>query len=229
MKAEPMSLEEADDAFWAPRECLRNPIPEIFEAAMLLDRAVAHHMAGNRNEAARLILQTDRDDIRAFTESLWGSKAANPDQPTYIRWRSISGLPEPAEGNLDRKREPNRSDEYAIVARWGRHCVYCGVPLIRNAIPKALQAAYPDLMIWSPSNRNAEQHAAFQLMWMQFDHVVPHSRGGRTDIENVVVTCAPCNYGKGDCMLEELGLNDPRLRPAVRTSWDGLERMLIDG
>ncbi|MYA90030.1 MAG: hypothetical protein F4X97_16530, partial [Boseongicola sp. SB0662_bin_57] len=75
MKAEPMQLEEADDAFWAPRECLRNPIPETFEAAMLLDRAVAHHMAGNRNEAARLILQTDRDDIRAFTESLWGSKA----------------------------------------------------------------------------------------------------------------------------------------------------------
>ena len=28
---------------------------------------------------------------------------------------------------------------------------------------------------------------------------------------------------------EKLGLNDPRLRPAVRTSWDGLERMLIDG
>ncbi len=195
---------------------------------MLLDRAVGHHMAGNRNEAARLILQTDKEDIRAFTESLWGSKVTNPDQPTYIRWRSVSGLPEPAEGYIDRKRKPNRTDEDAVVARWGHHCVYCGVPLIRSAVPKALQAAYPDLMIWGPSNRNAEQHAAFQLMWMQFDHVVPHSRGGRTDIENVVVTCTPCNYGKGDYMLEELGLIDPRLRRGVRTSWDGLERMLID-
>ncbi len=224
-----MQQDEGDGAFWAPRECLRKPIPETFEAAMLLDRAVAHHMAGNRSEAVRLVLQTDREDIRAFTESLWGSRAANPDQPMYIRWRSVPGLPEPAEGDLDRKRKPNRSDEHAIVARWGRHCVYCGVPVIRNAIPKALQAAYPDLRIWGPSNRNAEQHAAFQLMWMQFDHVVPHSRGGRTDVENVVVTCAPCNYGKGDCMLEELGLSDPRLRPAARTSWDGLERMLMDG
>lgn len=195
---------------------------------MLLDRAVTHHMAGNRNEAALLILQTDREDIRAFTESLWGSKSTNPDQPTHIRWRSVSGLPELAEEDLDRKRKPNRSDEDAIVARWGRHCVYCGVPLIRGAVPRALQAAYPDLRIWGHSNRNAEQHAAFQLMWMQFDHVVPYSRGGRTDIENVVVTCAPCNYGKGDYMLEELGLIDPRLRPPVRTSWDGLERMLID-
>ena len=224
-----MQLEKADDAFWAPRECLRKPIPETFEAAMLLDRAVAHHMAGNRDEAARLILQTDLDDIRAFTESLWGPKAANPDQPMYVRRRSVSGLPEPAKDDLDGKRKPNRSDEHAIVAHWGRHCVYCGVPLIRSAVPKALQAAYPSLRIWGPSNRNAEQHAAFQLMCMQFDHVVPHSRGGRTDIENVVVTCAPCNYGKGDFMLEELGLIDPRSRPGVRTSWDGVERMLIDG
>lgn len=196
---------------------------------MLLDRAVAHHLVGNRDETARLILQTDREDIRAFTESLWGPKTANPDQPAYIRWRSVPDLPGPAEEDLDRKRMPNRSDKNAIVVRWGRHCVYCGVPLIRSALPKALQAAYPSLRIWGPSNRNAEQHAAFQLMWMQFDHVVPHSRGGRTDIENVVVTCAPCNYGKGDCMLEELGLIDPRSRPGVRTSWDGLERMLIDG
>jgi len=46
-----------------------------------------------------------------------------------------------------------------------------------------------------------------------------------TDVENVVVSCAPCNYGKQDYMLEELGLLDPRSRPVVRTSWDGLERL----
>lgn len=212
-----------------PRKCLRNPIPEIFEAAILLDHAVAHHMEGNRNEAARLIRQTDRENIRNFTESLWGSKQANPDQTMYIRWRSVSDLPEPASEDFDRKRKPNRSDEKAIVARWGRHCVYCGVPLIRSAVPKELQASYPDLRMWGSSN--AEQHAAFQLMWMQFDHVVPYSRGGRTDTENVVVTCAPCNYGKGKFLLEELGLIDPRLRPHTpKTScWDGLERVLGAG
>ena len=228
-----MQNEETDGAFWSPRKCLRNPIPEIFEAAILLDRAVAHHMAGNRNEAGRLIRQTDREKIRNFTESLWGSKKANPDQPTYVRWRPVSDLPEPANEDLDRKRKPNRSDEKAIVARWGRHCVYCGVPLIRSTVPKALQASYPNLRIWGSRNKNAEQHAAFQLMWMQFDHVVPHSRGGRTDIENVVVTCAPCNYGKKEFMLEELGLIDPRLRPRTSKtrfpSWDGLERVLNTG
>ena len=215
---------EENSAFWSPRRCLRSPIPEIFEAAMLLDCAVAHHLLGNRDEAADLIVQTDRNDIRNFTESLWGSASKNPDQQRYIRWRPISGLPEPAAMDLDKKRKPNRAVEIAAIARWEAHCVFCGVPLIRSTVPKALQASYPDLVIWR-SNRNADQHAAFQLMWMQFDHVVPHSRGGRTDINNIVVTCAPCNYGKGDWMLEELGLIDPRLRPGVQTSWDGLERI----
>ncbi len=215
---------EENSEFWSPRKCLRSPIPEIFEAAKLLDRAVTHHLLGNHDETADLILQTDRDDIRDFTESLWGSRSKNPDQQTYIRWRPVSGLPEPATMDLDRKRKPNRTDEDAVIARWGRHCVFCGVPLIRNAVPRALQTLYPDLLIWR-SNRNADQHAAFQLMWMQFDHVVPHCRAGRTDIENIVVTCSPCNYGKGDWMIEELGLVDPRSRPGVRTSWDGLERM----
>ncbi len=228
-KAVPMRQEETEGTSWAPRECLRNPIPETFEAAMLLDRAVAHHLAGNCNEAARLIRQADTEDIRAFTESLWGSKTTNPDQPKYIRWRYVSGLPGPAVEDLERKRKPNPSDEEAIVTRWGRRCVHCGVPLIRSAVPKALQAACQDLRIWCPGNKNAEQHAAFQSMWLQFDHVVPHSSGGRTEIGNVVVTCAPCNYGKGESMLEELGLIDPRSRPGVRTSWDGLERLLTDG
>lgn len=220
-----MKIEE-NGAFWSPRKCLRSPISEIFEAAMLLDRAVAHHLLGNQDQAADLIRQTNREDIRNFTESLWGSESKNPDQKNYLRWRPISDLPKPAAMDLDKKRKPNRTDENAAIARWGRHCVFCGVPLIRSAVPRALQASYPDLLIWR-SNRNADQHAAFQLMWMQFDHVVPHSRGGRTDIENIVVTCAPCNYGKGDWMLEELGLIDPRLSPGVQTSWDGLERIFL--
>ncbi len=154
----PVPNENVDSTFWSPRRCLHNPIPEIFEAAMLLDQAVAHHIAGNRDEAARLIRQTDRESTRNFTESLWGSKKTNPDLPTYIQWRPVSDLPEPTNEGLDRKRKPNRSDERAIVARWGRHCVYCGVPLIRSAVPKAIQASYPDLRIWGSKNKNAEQH-----------------------------------------------------------------------
>jgi 5-methylcytosine-specific restriction endonuclease McrA len=65
-------------------------------------------------------------------------------------------------------------------------------------------------------------------MWMQFDHILPHSRGGDNTMDNVVVTCAPCNFGRAERTLEEVGLMDPRQRPPEGTSWDGLERMLAN-
>lgn len=35
------------------------------------------------------------------------------------------------------------------------------------------------------------------------DHVVPLSRGGTNDIENLVCACIPCNSSKSDRLLEE--------------------------
>ncbi len=71
-----------------------------------------------------------------------------------------------------------------------------------------------------------EQHAALQCMWLQFDHILPHSRGGTNDLENIVVTCAPCNFGRMDNLLSELRLNDPRDRGFEKTHWDGLESLI---
>jgi 5-methylcytosine-specific restriction endonuclease McrA len=38
---------------------------------------------------------------------------------------------------------------------------------------------------------------------LTLDHVVPRSRGGKSEWENVVTACAPCNHRKGDRTLEE--------------------------
>jgi 5-methylcytosine-specific restriction endonuclease McrA len=62
-------------------------------------------------------------------------------------------------------------------------------------------------------------------MWAQYDHVTPHSSGGENTLENLIVTCAACNYGKNNFTLEELGLIDPREFPPVQSQWDGLERL----
>lgn len=43
------------DSHLAPRRCLEEPIPEIFEAASLLSDAVDAHLAGDRQRADRLI------------------------------------------------------------------------------------------------------------------------------------------------------------------------------
>ncbi|WP_421839919.1 HNH endonuclease [Novosphingobium sp.] len=55
---------------------------------------------------------------------------------------------------------------------------------------------------------------------MQFDHVLPNSRGGSSDLDNMAITCAPCNFGRMEYTLEEARLSDPRLE-FRRDTWDG--------
>ncbi|MBI3144160.1 MAG: HNH endonuclease [Pseudogulbenkiania sp.] len=55
---------------------------------------------------------------------------------------------------------------------------------------------------------------------------MPHSYGGTNDLDNLVVSCTACNFGKMSCRLEELGLSDPRARLLLQSQWDGLERLL---
>jgi hypothetical protein len=57
-------------------------------------------------------------------------------------------------------------------------------------------------------------------------HILPHARGGKTHPDNMVTACAPCNFGPYFYVLEEVGLFDPRERKPIKSSWDGLERLL---
>lgn len=52
---------------------------------------------------------------------------------------------------------------------------------------------------------------------LTFDHVVPRSRGGRTEWENIVSACAICNAKKADRTPEEAGMQ-LRNKP-VRPTW----------
>lgn len=218
-------MESIDSAFWHPRRCFREPASEIFHAAHLLDSAVGAHRIGDHAAAARLIKAADMPAIRDWTESLWGSAQLYPDQLRYLRVRSVDSAPPhlPKEARV-RVRMPNVEEKLAIIDRYGRNCLFCGIPLIREEVRSALRAVYADVLSWGGTN--PEQHAAFQCMWLQFDHVLPHARGGDNSLTNVVVTCAPCNYGRGSKTLAEVGLIDPRSLPVFKTSWDGLERFL---
>lgn len=50
---------------------------------------------------------------------------------------------------------------------------------------------------------------------LTFDHVVPRSRGGRTQWVNIVTACSPCNLRKGNRPLKRAGmhLTRPPYRP----------------
>jgi 5-methylcytosine-specific restriction endonuclease McrA len=198
------------------RRCLRDPIPEIVQAASLLEQATCAHIGGQYLEAAELICCADIDSIREWTESLWGR---NSPYVLYRRSTASLVLPEPERQKL---RMPTLQERHKLHFRDGYHCRFCGIPVIRKEIRQRIRKAYPLALRWG--RRNKDCHAAFQAMWAQYDHVVPHAKGGTNDLYNLVVTCAPCNYARMSYTLEEVGLLDPRMFDAVRSNWDGLER-----
>ena len=201
------------------RPCLRAPIPEISLAADYLDRAVSAHLSGRPELARDYINLANMPPIREWTESLWGKNSP------YVKYRPVANAPAGL-GRAERApvRMPTSAEKQLLHSRDGYHCRFCGVPVIRKEVRDRLRGLYPATLPWP--NNNKTQHAAFQAMWAQYDHILPHARGGNSDLENIVVTCAPCNYGRMNYTLEEVGLMDPRLREPVRSDWDGLERVL---
>ncbi len=71
---------------------------------------------------------------------------------------------------------------------------------------------------------NATTHGAALVYRAVADHVLPHWSGGSTDQENLITACYPCNFGKAEFSLEQLGLERPRR--AVANGGDGLESLV---
>lgn len=209
------------------RDCFRDPIPEIFEAAILLKHAVSAHQAGNAQAAAALLRAADMPIIGEWLDSLWLGDSKSP----YRAIRVVDNLPPVlAKPERHQPRDAPSAMKKALVERDGHHCRLCGIPLVRAAVRKALTKAYSEAARWT-GIRETEQHRGLQVMWLQYDHVVVHSRGGATTMDNLVVTCAACNYGRDRWMMAEVGLRDPRQFPRSpwwtgQASWDGLESML---
>ena len=107
------------------RPCLREPIPEIAEAAHYLDEAVSAHLAGKSNLADELIWRADMQVIREWTESLWGSKSP------YVQFRAVPDAPPslPHEERL-KVRMPRSAEKRILHQRDGYHCRFCGIPVI---------------------------------------------------------------------------------------------------
>lgn len=205
--------------FEVDRICLRSPIPEIAIAAQHLDDAVTAHLQGDSSKAGALIAEANMPVIREWVESIWGK--ASP----HRQLRKIDGAPGVLAKELRIEvRMPSTAGKLLLLKRDCFRCRFCGVPVVRAEVRQELHRLYPDALPWGRTN--ASQHAAFQAMWAQYDHILPHARGGDNDPENVVVTCAPCNFGRMDYTLEEVGLCDPRQREPVQSDWDGLERLL---
>lgn len=198
------------------KDCLSPPLPEIAQSAHLLLNAEAAHVAKRHAEAGQLIGEADCPKVRDWVNSVMGK--FNP--LVHAFYPQVTPAPHLAITDRPRPRMPVASVRREVIERDGYHCRFCGMPVISAKRRKAIAQIYPDQLRWGKSN--AERHAAFWCMWLQFDHVLPNGRGGASSPDNVVVACAPCNFGRNNLTLEEAGLSDPRQRPKS-SRWLSLE------
>ena len=202
------------DAASALRQSLSEPIAQLKDAARYLDAAVSAHLQHKPAIAEELFRLADMPEIRQWTKSIWANSEV------HVRFRSSE--PTLAKELRAKERMPSLAEKARVHQRDGYHCRFCGMPVVRSTTRKLIHQAYPQAVIWG--DKEVQQHAAFQAMWAQYDHVVPHARGGRNDLENLVLTCAPCNFGRAGYTLQEVAVTDPRSRLPVQSQWDGLER-----
>lgn len=200
--------------------CLKKPVPEIYKAAELLQKGTNAHIEGNAELAKQLFKAADINEIRQWTESIWGVGGI------YSSFfKSLGSPPKVSKEKLDPKRMPNKEGQKELLLRDGHFCRFCRIPVIRKEVRVKLHSLYPNEIPWGKSN--SEQHAAFQAMWVQYDHLIPHARGGKTTSNNMIITCAPCNYGRMNYLLDEVAIKLlPKQEPSI-PYWDGLESILM--
>ena len=98
-------------------------------------------------------------------------------------------------------------------------CRWCGTPVIADKPIKAMHKQFP--ATFYKGTTNDSMHGLMLSSRVSLDHVLPHSFGGTNDIENLVTSCWPCQFGRGNDLIERLGLSDPREREPIPTDWDG--------
>ena len=202
-----------------PRICFRPPIPEIFDCVSLIRTAVDAHLLNNHAEAKALLVQANSPIVRDWLNSVWGKESP------YVQLRAIpDGPPILNKSARLETRMPNAAEKAALHRRDGFNCRFCGIPVIRREVRQFLHSLYPEALPWGRTN--VSQHSAFQALWAQYDHILPHSRGGTNALDNMVIACAACNFGRMDFTLEEVGIDDPRTRQPQHSDWNGLEHVL---
>jgi len=202
------------------RTCLKEPIPEIYEAAEMMRAAVNAHLQKDARTANQMFAAANMPAIREWSESIWGSGWKKLVQPRKIEC-APAYLPKDERLPL---RMPSLAVQRQLIARDGFHCRFCRIPVVHKRVRERAKKLYPDAVSWESTN--VSQHAAFQAMWLQFDHLIPHSRGGNNELGNLLITCAPCNYGRFHYTIEELDLMNPFNREPLKSSWDGLETLI---
>ncbi|HVO33239.1 MAG TPA: HNH endonuclease [Elusimicrobiota bacterium] len=108
---------------------------------------------------------------------------------------------------------------------------YVHTPTFRIAIPEVIALRGYDKMPVGDvkfTRRNIYEHYGHRCCYcghkfgtqeLNLEHVLPRSRGGRTDWANIVTACIPCNLKKADRLPHEAGMK--LLIKPTKPKWRG--------
>lgn len=197
------------------------PLPEYFDKAVdNFSNAVTSVIAEKLDESLHYLERCNSDSVKEFF-------IEHGQQSAYFR---VVNRKEIDKVNLLTKAENMTprlipSAEKKVFIRDSYHCRYCGLRIIS----KEIFSEYSRIVgaeIFSVERENLRRNGLTLGLRGVADHVEPYAAGGLTEIENLVTSCYSCNFGKAGYTLEQLGIEDPRLRPPVADGWLGLTEYL---
>ncbi len=201
------------------KSCFRLPIPEIFQAAQYLQSALESHLMENYEKAQELIIAADMSEIWEWVESIIGKKSL------YIEYFwNVSNMPTLEKSMRVPLRMPNSWDKKRLHDHYGYCCQFCWTPVIRSEVRDRIRKKYPTAHRWWKTN--ASRHNAFFALWAQYDHIIPHARGGTNDPENMILTCSACNFWRVSYLLEEVWISLPSEIKKWPIGWNWLENFI---
>ena len=195
------------------RHCILEPTAEVLETGLMIEEAGLLLMAGGRTRAAAILREADRPSLLRHFEQAEKSVARFP--------RSRKLLPKEQRAA---RRNPSANNILSLFERDGWRCRFCGIRVIEGSVRKVLCKELPEVVRWG--SKNAELHAGIFAHMGSHDHVLPWSHGGSNDKENLVVACWTCQFARGEWLLEDIRVADPRSRAPLQDDWDGLRRIL---
>ncbi|HEY2975975.1 MAG TPA: HNH endonuclease [Pyrinomonadaceae bacterium] len=180
-----------------------------------LTEAVRAAAAGDLEKASAKLAQVRSDDLRKWV-------ADHGEQAGYQRAKHFGRKLKNTDKELvDRSRQATALQEKFVYERDRYRCRYCSSRVIPGIVLKLFSQVMGD--DFGITGTRQQHHGAAVALRACADHVVPHARGGQTNAENLVTACWPCNFAKAGYAIEEIGIEDPRLRPPKTSDdWDGL-------
>lgn len=207
------------EASSSPRRTVIPPPPAVVEVAgiltntvLLLQKAALIRRAQGNDAADKVwasaratFLTIDIDACRAHWYSPWPMVSSRPARA------AVAAAAGGVTGAIARK----------VYDRDRWRCQYCGVRVLAASAAHRLRFALADCV--PHGDADADRHVGIIVVRASPDHVVPASRGGPHDKENLVTACWPCQFKRGNIELADLGLVDPRVDPLlVSDGWGGL-------